>query len=314
MKSKTTRNSFILLLTATIWGIAFVAQSTGGDAVGPYSFTCIRNIIGSAVLIPVIMLLDKLGLTSNKPETKSDWKLLITGGICCGTCLAFASILQQLGLYLGASAGKAGFLTACYILIVPILGIFMKKKCGWNIWFGVAMTLAGLYLLCMGESFSLALSDILILGCAFLFAVHILIIDYFTVRVDGVRMSCIQFITAAVIAAFPMFFIDMGHTAEGIAVWAQAFKSLDAWIPILYAGICSSGIAYTLQIVGQKDMNPTVASLILSLESVVSVIAGWILLDEVMGVRELSGCLLIFIAIILAQVPVDEIFRKIKKS
>lgn len=310
MKAKTTRNSFILLLTATIWGIAFVAQSTGGDAIGPYSFTCIRNIIGSCVLIPVIMLLDKLGLTSNRPENRNDWKTLIIGGICCGTCLAIASILQQLGLYYGASAGKAGFLTTCYILIVPILGLFMKKKCGWNIWIGVLLTLGGLYLLCMGESFSLALSDILILLCAFCFSVHILVIDYFTVRVDGVRMSCIQFITAAVIAAFPMFFIEMGHSAEGIQIWSQAFESIGAWIPLLYAGICSSGIAYTLQIVGQKDMNPTVASLILSLESVVSVIAGWLLLDEVMGMREISGCVLIFIAIILAQLPVNQLFKK----
>ena len=312
MKTKTTRNSLILLLTATIWGIAFVAQSTGGDAVGPYSFTCLRNIIGSGVLIPVIMLLDKLGLTSNRPESKSDWKLLITGGICCGLCLAVASILQQLGLYLGASVGKAGFLTACYILIVPVLGLFMKKKCGWNIWTGVAMTLVGLYLLCVGESFSLALSDILILLCALCFAIHILVIDYFTVRVDGVRMSCIQFMTAAVVSAFPMFFIEMGHSGAGIQLWSQAFTTPDAWIPLLYAGICSSGIAYTLQIVGQKDMNPTVASLILSLESVISVIAGWLLLDEVMGIRELGGCVLIFIAIILAQLPVDELVKKRK--
>lgn len=304
------RNSFLLILTAFIWGVAFVAQSEGGDAVGPFSFNCIRSILGSAFLVPVICLLDKFKLTSNRPETKEDWKTLLTGGISCGVVLCIAMNFQQVGIYFGASAGKAGFLTACYILLVPILGIFLKKKCGFHIWIGVAITLVGLYLLCMKDSFGFSLADSLILVCALCFAVHILVIDHFTPMVDGVRMSCIQFLTAGILSAIPMFFVDMKHSVEGIQAWAPALLTLDAWIPILYAGIMSCGIAYTLQIIGQNGVNPTVASLLMSLESVFAVIAGWILLDQAMGPRELAGCGLIFTAIVLAQLPVDEWMKK----
>lgn len=298
------RNSFLLILTALIWGIAFVAQSEGGDAVGPYTFNCIRSLLGSAILVPVIALLDKLGLTSRKPATAAQKKTLLLGGVSCGIILCIASNLQQLGLYFGSSAGKAGFLTACYILLVPILGIFLKKKCGWNIWLGVALTLVGLYLLCMSGSFALQLSDVLLLLCALCFAFHILVIDHFSPLVDGVRMSCIQFLVAGLLSAIPMFFIDMGHSAAGIAAWAPALLSADAWLPILYAGILSCGAGYTLQIIGQQGVNPTVASLLMSLESVFSVIAGWVILGEKMGARELSGCVLIFCAVILAQIPI----------
>jgi len=300
------RNSLLLVLTALIWGVAFVAQSAGGDAVGPYTFNCIRSLIGSAVLLPVIALLDKLKLTSRRPKTAADRKTLLIGGISCGVILFVASNLQQLGIYFGASAGKAGFLTACYILLVPILGIFLQKKCGWNIWLGVGLTLIGLYLLCMSGDFTLQLADILLLLCALAFAFHILVIDHFSPLVDGVRMSCIQFFVSGILSAIPMFFVDMGHSAAGIALWAPALADLSAWIPILYAGVLSCGVAYTLQIVGQQGVNPTVASLLMSLESVFSVIAGWILLNEKMGGRELSGCALIFCAVILAQLPMKE--------
>lgn len=179
MKSRQIRNSLLLVLTALIWGVAFVAQSTGGDAVGPFSFNGIRSLIGSAVLVPVIFLLDKMGLGSKKPQTKEEKKTLITGGICCGTALFLASSAQQLGITMGTASGKAGFLTACYILLVPILGLFLKKKCGWNIWVGMLITIGGLYLLCMNGSLTFQNSDLMVLLCAFLFAVHILIVDYF---------------------------------------------------------------------------------------------------------------------------------------
>lgn len=307
MNSKKARNSFLLLLTALIWGVAFVAQSAGGDAIGPYTFNAIRSFLGALILVPVVIFLDKAGLSSKKPATKEDTKSLIIGGVSCGIILSLASNIQQLGLYLGASAGKAGFLTACYILLVPILGLFLKKKCGWNIWVGVVITLAGLYLLCMNGSSPFKLADGLLLLCALLFSIHILIVDHFSPLADGVRLSLIQFLVCGIITSVPMIFVDMGFSAGAFAEWSSALVSWDAWIPLLYAGFLSSGVAYTLQIVGQEGLNPTIASLLMSMESVFSVIAGWLLLGEKMGFKELSGCVLIFAAIVLAQIPVEKI-------
>ena len=303
MKSKQLTHSLLLLLTAFIWGVAFVAQSTGGDAIGPYSFNGIRSLIGAGVLIIVIKALDATGKSQKKPVTKQDKKNLLIGGVCCGLVLCFATNVQQLGLYFGASAGKAGFLTACYILLVPILGLFLKKKCGWNIWLGTFIALIGLYLLCMNGELTFTLPDILLLLCALAFSIHILVIDHFSPLVDGVRMSCIQFFVCGVVTMIPTFFIDMKHSIDGISEWSKAFTTLDAWIPLLYAGVLSCGVAYTLQIVAQDGLNPTVASLLMSFESVFSVIAGWIILGQKMGARELGGCALIFIAVILAQIP-----------
>lgn len=299
---KTKRNSFLLVLTALIWGVAFVAQSKGGDAVGPFSFNCMRSFLGAIVLIPAIVALDRFKLTKGKPQDKAQRKNLIIGGICCGTFLAIATNLQQLGITGGTSAGKAGFLTACYIIMVPILSLFLKKKCSWNIWIGVGLTVVGLYLLCMTESLKFQLSDILILLCALVFAMHILVIDHFSPLVDGVRMSCVQFFVCGIISFVPMMIFEV--CPVGISEWASPLGTLDAWTPILYAGICSSGIAYTLQIIGQQDVNPTVASLLMSLESVFAVIAGALLLNEKLSAKELIGCLLIFVAITLAQIPV----------
>lgn len=300
MKSK--RNSVFLALAAFFWGIAFVAQSKGGSIVGAFSFNCIRSFIGTMALVPVILLLDKLKLTSGKPKTKEDKKNLAVGGICCGIILTVATNLQQLGLNFGTSAGKAGFITACYIILVPILSIFLKKKCGWNIWVGVGLTVIGLYLLCMTGSLKLQLSDVLVLLCAVVFAMHILVIDHFSPLVDGVRMSCIQFLVCGILSFIPMLFVEI--IPSGIPAWSATLSSLDAWTPILYAGIFSCGVAYTLQIVGQQNVNPTVASLIMSLESVFAVIAGALLLHERLSLKEILGCVLIFGAITLAQIPV----------
>ena len=291
------RQSCILFLTALIWGVAFVAQSVGGEAVGCFTFNGVRSLIGAAVLIPVIYFLDvqkKKELGEEKfLEQKGDKKTLLLGGICCGVMLCIASNFQQFGISF-TTVGKAGFITAMYILIVPILGLFMKKKVGIKVWLGVVLATIGLYMLCMtSESFSLSKGDFLVLICAGFFSLHILIIDYFSPKVDGVRMSCIQFFVCGVISTAIAFIFEN-----------PSFSSiLSGWLPILYAGVLSCGVAYTLQIVGQKNMDPTVASLILSLESVFSVLAGWVILHQTLSVRELFGCVLMFLAIILAQLP-----------
>lgn len=301
------KNSLILLLTATIWGIAFVAQSEGGDAVGAFTFNSIRSLIGSLVLIPVIFLLNKITPKDNKDESGvssensssgnifSRNRTLILGGISCGICFFLASNFQQLGIQY-TSVGKAGFITACYIVIVPILGLFMKKKCSPFIWAAVAMALVGLYLLCITDGFSIGKGDILVLICAVLFSLHILIIDYFSPKVDGVKMSCIQFFICGVLSAIPALIFEHPQLS--------AFQG--AWGAILYAGVMSCGVAYTLQIVGQKNMDPTVASLILSLESCISVLAGWIILGQKLSMREIIGCVVMFTAIVLAQLPQKE--------
>ncbi len=302
MKNRQLGKSVLLVLTAFIWGIAFVAQSEGGNAVGPFSFNGVRSLIGGAVLLPVILFLDKRKLTGRRPVTKADRKRLLAGGISCGVILFLASSLQQLGIFFGTSAGKAGFLTACYILLVPVLGLFFKKKCGLRVWAGMAVTVVGLYLLCVSESLRLQRSDLLLLACSLLFAVHILVIDHFSPLVDGVRMSCIQFFVCGILSLIPMFLLEI-RPSGGMEARLAAFADPAAWITILYAGIFSCGVAYTLQIIGQDGVNPTVASLLLSLESVFSVLADWLILQRSLEARELFGCALIFSAIVLVQLP-----------
>ena len=297
MKTGQMKNSLLLFLTAFIWGVAFVAQSVGGEAVGCFTFNGVRSLIGAAVLIPVIYFLDaekKKELGEEKfLAQKGDKKTLLLGGICCGVMLCIASNFQQFGISF-TTVGKAGFITAMYILIVPILGLFMKKRVGAKVWLGVVLATIGLYMLCMtSESFSLSKGDFLVLICAGFFSLHILIIDYFSPKVDGVRMSCIQFFVCGVIST-AIAFVFENPSLSAI---------LSGWLPILYAGVLSCGVAYTLQIVGQKNMDPTVASLILSLESVFSVLAGWVILHQTLSMRELFGCVLMFLAIILAQLP-----------
>ncbi len=303
MKKTQIRNSLLLLLTATIWGTAFVAQSVGMDYVEPFTFTCVRSIIGGIVLIPCIWFLRKWkakeqaafnGLKNRPIVTKTEW----IGGICCGVALFAASNFQQIGI-LHTTVGKAGFITALYVVIVPLMGLFFKKKVSIVIWFCVVISVIGLYLLCMTEgTLALAYGDFLVLVCAILFSVHIMVIDYFSPKGDGVVISCIQFFVCGLLSGIVMMFVEN----------PQLENILAAKIPILYAGVLSSGVAYTLQIVGQKDMNPTVASLILCLESVVSALAGWLILNEALSMRELLGCVLMFAAIVLAQVPIP--FKK----
>ena len=283
------KNGVMLFLTAFIWGTAFVAQSVGMDYLEPFTFNGVRSLIGGIALLPCIWLLHKLNGESKKEESG---KVLLIGGLACGVLLFAASSLQQIGLKY-TTAGKAGFITAFYIVIVPVLGIFLHKKIGWKIWLAVVLALAGLYFLCITESFSIGKGDVLIFLCALIFAVHILVIDYFSPKVDGVKMSCIQFFVCGILSLPFMFTIE---TPKAVAMTA-------AWMPLLYAGVLSCGVAYTLQILGQKNVNPAVASLILSLESCFSVLAGWIVLGERLSLRESAGCVLMFAAIILAQLP-----------
>lgn len=287
-----------LLLTALVWGVAFVAQRQGGASAGPYTFNCIRSFLGGFVLLPVIPFLDKY-TGGRKPQSAQDRRRLSEGGALCGLVLFVASTLQQLGMYYGTTAGKAGFLTACYILLVPVLGVFLGKRCRWNVWIGIVVAVAGLYFLCLTNGFSLQLSDGLVLLCAVCFSVHIMVVDHFSPLVDGVRMSCVQFFVCGAWGMIPMLGVEMPQM--GPAAWLQSLGSIDVWIPILYAGVMSCGVGYTLQIVGQNGINPAIASLLMSLESVFSVLAGMVLLHETMTGREILGCVLVFAAVIFAQ-------------
>lgn len=293
-----TKNALILVLTAFIWGTAFVAQSVGMDYLEPFTFNGVRSLIGGAALLPCIAILQRFnkkdgsGKEPGRGAAPRRQKDMVFGGIACGLLLFAASSLQQIGIQY-TTAGKAGFITAFYIVIVPVLGIFLKKKTGWKVWAAVVIALAGLYFLCMTEKFTVGKGDVLIFACALVFSVHILVIDHFSPKVDGVKMSCIQFFVCGTASLPFMFLLET----------PRAGAMLNGWIPLLYAGVLSCGVAYTLQIIGQKNVDPAIASLILSLESCFSVLAGWAVLGERLSVRESIGCALMFAAIVLAQVP-----------
>ncbi len=297
--SKTAKYSFLLLLTAAIWGFAFVAQYAGGDAVGPFSFNCVRSLIGAAVLVPVIALLDHLGYGKKPKDKKEKKKLLVYGGLI-GIVLFIATNVQQLGINYGRNAGKAGFITACYLILVPVIGLFLGKRPGLHIWLAVTLAMAGIYLLSVTGSSGIEWPDLLLLGSALAFAVQILLIDRFVSDVDGVRMAAVQFFVCGLLSAIPMFIFETGNWA-GENGCLSAFTGKAAIISILYAGIFSCGVAYTLQIVGQKNVPPTLASLMMSFESVFCVLGGWLLLNEHLSLRQLIGCVIVFAAILLAQ-------------
>lgn len=282
-------NNFLLALTALIWGGAFVAQSVGMDYLGPFTFNSVRCFMGGMVLLPVVFIMRRHKEDTSEEKNR---KTLLAGGICCGLALAVASSFQQIGMVY-TTAGKAGFITALYILIVPLIRIFFGKKAGIKVWIGVCLAVAGMYFLCMREGFAIAPGDFFVLLCAAAFSVHILVIDYFAPRVDGVSLSCIQFFISGMLCAVPMFL----HEKPQIGALMQA------WLPLVYAGVLSCGVAYTLQVIAQKNTDPTVASLVLSMESVFSAVTGWMILGERLSGRELFGCLLVFLAVILAQLP-----------
>ena len=289
--SKRTLGNLLLLFGAMIWGAAFVAQSVGMEYVEPFTFQACRSLLGSLVLLPVIADIDKRG-NAKKPLDAEAKKYLLRSGLICGLFLFTATSLQQVGL-LYTTAGKSGFITSLYIILVPVFGLFLKKQVGPWIWCSVALALIGLYLLCGGGQFSIGIGELLTLGCAVAFSFHIMFIDRVSAKVDGVRLSCIQFFVVAVISAVVMFLTETPN-------W-EAIKQ--CWLPIGYAGILSSGVAYTFQIIGQAHTEPTVASLLMSLESVFAVIFGWLLLNQALTGPELLGCGLVFAGVILAQLP-----------
>ncbi|MBQ2902382.1 MAG: DMT family transporter [Agathobacter sp.] len=301
------KGATLLLIGSFIWGTTFVAQSMGTNHLDAFSFNCIRNFIGVFALIPVLLwqvCTKKEGVnsvqndvycnTSPASALKSVFtKDLLLGGILCGTALCLASNFQQMGIET-STVGKSAFITTLYIVLVPLLGLFFKKKLPLQIWCGVILAMIGLYLLCMkNETFVLEIGDIYLLLCAFFFTIQITAVDYFAPKVNCIALSMVQFFVTAVLSGVCMLF-------HALPTWEDI---LGAAIPLLYAGILSSGVAYTFQIIGQKHLAPTVASLIMSLESVFATLTGWVILKEVLSTKEFIGCGLVFAAVILSQLP-----------
>lgn len=303
------RNCFLLFMAALVWGMAFVSQKAGMDSMGPLTFNGSRNLIGAAVLIPVILILrGRVHKAERKPLPV---RTTIVGGIACGLALTVASTLQQFGMTM-TTVGKGGFITTLYIILTPILGLFLHRKVPGAVWAAVALAVVGMYLLCFtGDSFTISTGDLLVLGSALVFSVHILVIDRFSPLTDGVVLSCIQFFVCGVISTIAAFVFEepsWGQLADGI-------------IPVLYAGVLSCGVGYTLQIVGQKGVDPTAAALILSMESVVAAVSGYIAgatgllaTDQTLTSRQIAGCAIVFAAVIIVQLPWERIIRKRKNT
>ena len=288
MKSKL-RGSLALLSATVIWGSAFIAQSVGMDYIGPFTFQTMRSVLAVPFLIVVVFLLEHSPQKSVEKWCRPElWK----AGLPCGIALFVAAGLQQMGI-VHTSAGKAGFITAMYIVLVPILGIFLHKKPPVTAWVSVGLAVVGLYLLsCVGVT-QVNIGDLYLLGCALGYAVQITLVDQMGSEVDGLRLNCVQSLFCGIFSGIVMFLTEEPDFSSILA----------CWIPLVYAGIFSLGIAYSLQIIGQKHLDPTPAALIMSLESVFAVLFGWLLLHERMSTAELCGCALVFSAVILSQIP-----------
>ena len=290
MKRSSAKNVIFLLIASFIWGTAFVAQSVGLDFLKPFAFCFCRFILGGLILIPIILIFRKAKKEDRPAPGK---KMMLAGGLLCGLCLFGGSAFQQLALQ-SSTVGKAGFITTLYIVLVPVIGIFLKKKTTPLLWVAVVIAVIGLYLLSIKDGFIMEQGDILLLLCAVCFAAHILVVDHFVQYIEGTVLSCMQFFTAAVLSGIFMLTFESVPAASSV---------LAAWFPLVYTGIFSCGIAFTFQILGQRDFNPTAASLLMSFESVFSALAGMIVLGEMLSAREALGCVLMFAAVILAQLP-----------
>ena len=298
MRNQKLKGNLMLLLTAFIWGVSFIAQSKGVEEISPVAFNGIRSVLGGVVLLPVIFFLDAKKKKSNIPVQPID-KNLIIGGIICGVFLCLASTIQTIGMKY-TSPGKAGFITALYMVIVPIIGLFTGKKLRPVMIAAVLVAVCGMYLMCINSEVSINKGDVLIFICAFLFSGHILVIDHFSPKVDGVKLSCIQFFVCGILNLIWMFLFEA----------PQLKPILNCWVSIGYAGVFSCGVAYTLQVVGQKYTDPTSASILMSLESVFATLStvilvalGWNLTGGQMSLKEIVGCVLMFVAILLVQLP-----------
>lgn len=290
------KGTIFLLITALIWGSAFVAQSMGMDYVGPFTFSAARDVVAIIVLIPVILLFAEKRDDGSYPPIWQQLKpdaITLIGGAWCGLTLGIADTLQQVGISM-TTAGKAGFITAIYIVLVPLMGFFIGRRVRRIIILCVVLAMVGFYFLCINGDFEIAFGDLLVFFCAIFFALHILVIDHFLLKkAHGIKMSWVQF---AIAFLFSATLTALFESPTASILWAAKW-------PILYAGGLSSGVAYTLQIVGQKYTEPTTATLIMSLEAVFAVLAGWLILGEVMSAKEIVGCILVFMAVILAQIP-----------
>ena len=293
--------TLLLVLTAAIWGSGFVAQIEG-NAFGPFTFSCIRCFIAAGFLALIFKILDIFGKSPRRPRSPAETKLLWKAGFFYGLALCTAMNLQQLGMFLGTSAGKSGFLTACYIVLVPVVRLILGHRISAKTWICVAITTVGLYLLCIKDGFSLELSDGVSLLCALAFSIHILVIDKFVNKVDPIRVSAIQFLTIGVLTAPLMIVFDMKFPVMEFSTIAAALVNPRAVAGLCFAAFCSSGIAYTLQIVAQDKVKPTIASLTMSLESVFAVLAGWAILGEQLSAREICGCAIMMVAIVFGQI------------
>ena len=291
MKPNWIHQNVLPVLAAMIWGSAFLAQSVGAEYMGPFTFNTARSVVAFFFLLALCAVRRHF-----RGSAVRSWRELFLAGGCCGTALAVATWLQQAGMAT-TQPGKAGFITALYIVIVPLIGkFFLRREAPSTIWVSVALAAVGLYLLSVTESLTMEPGDVYMILCAFVFSVQILLIDHFSRRVDGVAMSCVQFFTMTVVST-----LGAAVTAESVS--AEALRV--CLLPILYAGIFSSGVAYTLQILAQKDSNPMVVSLLLSLEAVFAALSGALFRHERMTGRELLGCALMFAAVVIAQIPRD---------
>ena len=304
MKKRTA--TLLLLITAMVWGMGFVAQDVAADALGPFSFNGTRMLLAAVALLPVVAVMDRRAVKNGTADaagtgsgvpfrqmTAYQRKRLLLGGAACGLTLTMGSVLQQTGITMGTAAGKAGFITALYIVLVPVAGLLFGKRPGRAVWLAVALCVAGLYLLCIQGSLTLDPGDGMLMLSALAFMAHILVVDHFSTQSDCVKMSCLQFFTGALLCLLCS------------AIWEKpSWQAIQAaWMPVLYAGVMSCAVGYTLQIIGQRDADPTVASLVMSLESVFAVLAGWVILGDTLSGRELAGCALMMTGIVIAQLP-----------
>lgn len=332
---KSVRGSILLVFAAMIWGAAIVAQSVGLDDMKPITFNTVRCFIGGIVLLPVVAVFGKSKRAGNEAEAPElpkgadpsigaavadvyDFEEsselshtapngnaaaagdarkrarcdLWLGGVLCGVAMFLATTVQQIGL-MYTTAGKAGFITTLYIVIVPVLGLLFGKRAPFTVWVSAFLALFGLYMLSVRGDFTVNPGDLLILLCAFCFSAHIMLISYFSPRCNPVAMSCIQFFVVGALGLVPMLVLERPEIST----------ILSGWVPLLYTGVLSCGVAYTLQIVAQRDVNATVAAVLMSLESVFSVLTGWLVLNERLTASEYVGCALIFAAVLLAQLP-----------
>lgn len=296
---KRIQGSLLLLFASFIWGGAFVAQRVGMDYIGPLTFNFLRSFIGSLVLLPVILVRQSAKRKGRLPARPAGKKSLLTAGLLCGLVLSAGSILQQVGIQY-TSVGKAGFLTALYIVIVPVLGIILGKKPHLLLWCSVVTALLGTYLLSVQSGFSISAGDIIIIISAFCYSFHILLVDHFAPHVDNIQLSCLQFLVSGTVSLVLALFLE----SPGL------FQIGGAWIPLLYTGVLSSGVAYTLQIIGQRRVGAAAAPVIMSMESVFAALAGWLILRQPLSPKEIVGCVLVFAAVLMAQMPKVELRRR----